>query len=179
MARLDEARIAELIARPGGRATDATPGPAPDKYNGMADPAGAEELGGELAARLRDVAPDAIVVWEDAEDVVLGHVVARELGVPMVRAYDADGLIGTNGELPRQPRVALVADAIRDARVVRAASALAARDGGSLEATAVLVGTAALDGVAPEAGQVLALTTLDEEADAAAAGSGSSDGGVR
>jgi adenine/guanine phosphoribosyltransferase-like PRPP-binding protein len=160
MAPLDDARFTELIARgtaPAG--AGAAVRPAPGKYNGMADPAGAEELGRDLADRLREIAPDAVVVWEDPEDVVLGHVVARELGVRLVHAFDADGLVGTNGELPDKPRVALVADAVRDGRAVLAARAIAGREGGSLVATAVLVGSTALDGAADEAGRVIALST--------------------
>lgn len=180
MARLDEARARELIARPGVPAgTTSGPGAAVDKYNGMADPAGAEELGSELAARLRDRAPDAVVVWEDPEDVVLGHVVARELGISMVRAYDADGLVGTNGNLPPDPRIALVADAVRDPRVVRAARALAGREGGSLVATAVLVDSAALEAVVTEAGEVIALTPRPGDDGTAAAGTAAADAGAR
>lgn len=166
MAGLDDARVATLIARPGTRA-GAAPGAQVSKYNGMADPAGAEELAGELAARLRELTPSVIVVWEDAEDVVLGHVVARELGVRMVRAYDADGLVGTNSDLPSGARVAFVADAVRDPRVILAARALAERDGGSLVATAVLTGSAPLDAAATEAGEVIALTTPPEAEDGA------------
>lgn len=157
----DQARA--LIARGGGNEEDGgVAEPAIAKYNGMADPAGAEELGRELAARLRQLGPTAVVVWEDAEDVVLGHVVGRELGLPVVRAYDADGLVGTNGRLPEGPRIALVADAVRDARVVRAANALAAQQRGSLVATAVLVETPALQSAAVEAGTIIALIEAEE-----------------
>jgi hypothetical protein len=55
------------------------------------------------------------------------------------------------------PRVALVADAIRDPQVVLAARALTEREGGSLVATAVLVGTGDLRTVGVEAGECIAL----------------------
>lgn len=159
MTTMETEHIVALIERadrgePGGHATP--------KYNGMADPAGAEELGRQLAGRLREIRPTAIVVWEDAEDVVLGHVVARELGVGLVRAYDADGLVGTNARLPDEPRLALVVDAVRDTRVVRAARALAGQHGGSLVATAVLMDTRALASVEREAGAIVALVGSDE-----------------
>jgi hypothetical protein len=150
---VDEARLAELLAR--GGATETSGGRS--KYNGLADPAGAEELGAELARRLRDAAPTVIAVWEDPEDVVIGHVVGRELGLPVVRVYDADGLVGHSAGLPERPRIALVADAVRDTRVVLAARAVAERDGGTLVATAVLVGTQDLAAVAAEAGASISL----------------------
>lgn len=149
------ARTLELLARAGGGVVE-TGGRLP-KYDGLADPAGAEELACDLAQRLREAAPNAIVVWEDPEDVVLGHVVGRELGLPVVRAYDADGLVGHSAGLPTAPRIALVADAIRDPRVVRAARAMADREGGRLVATAVLVATPALRSVAAEAGTLIGL----------------------
>jgi hypothetical protein len=89
--------------------------------------------------------------------VVLGHVVGRELGIAVVRAWDADGLVDHSAGLPDAPRVALVADAIRDPRVVLAAWALTDREGGSLVATAVLVGTGDLRAVGAEAGECIAL----------------------
>lgn len=154
---MDEARVAALLARGGGGTGEDEPAGRPPKYNGLTDPAGVEELGRLLVDRLRAVAPTTIVVWEDPEDVVLGHVVARELGLPVVRAWDADGLVGHSAGLPETPRVVLVADAIRDARVVRAARAVTDREGGSLVATAVLVGTPELHSVADEAGECFAL----------------------
>ena len=154
---MDDARTAELIERGGGGVSADGPGGGPAKYNGLADPSGAEDLARALAERLRSLDISAVVVWEDPEDVVLGHVIGRELGLPVVRAYDADGLIGHSSGLPEHPRVALVTDAVRDQRVVLAARALAERDGGRLVATAVLVTTAELEGVGGEAGSVIGL----------------------
>ena len=156
---MDEARLTELLER-GGSA----PGSGrPAKYNGMADPAAAEELAGELARRLRAATPSAVVVWEDPEDVVLGHVVGRELGLPVVRAYDADGLVGHTAGLPAAPRIALVADAVRDPRVVLAARALADHERGlpgvTLEPAARAALIAAADGDAR-----VALTGLETAA---------------
>ena len=160
------ARTVELLARAGGGVVE-TGGRLP-KYDGLADSAGAEELAGDLAQRLREAAPNAIVIWEDPEDVVLGHVVGRELGLPVIRAYDADGLVGHSAGLPMAPRIALVADAIRDPRVVLAARAMADREGGHLVATAVLVATPALRSVSAEAGTIIELvdTATDKPPDA-------------
>jgi adenine/guanine phosphoribosyltransferase-like PRPP-binding protein len=156
-----ESRTWALLGR-GGSATDAEQAVRPAKYSGLADPDGAEELGQALAGRVRDLGPAAIVIWEDPEDVVLGHVVGRELGLPVVRAFDADGLVGHSTGLAAAPRVVLVSDAIRDGRVVRAAQALAEQQGGALIGTAVLIETAALRETGPAAGQVVALVRAAE-----------------
>lgn len=158
---MDEDRVLELLGRAGG-GLSAAGGRLP-KYDGLADPAGAEELARELAEQVRPLAPSAIVVWEDPEDVVLGHVVGRELGLPVVRAYDADGLVGHSAGLPATPRIALVADAIRDPRVVMAARAMADRAGGQLIATAVLVATPELRSVSAEAGRSIGLIDAAED----------------
>ena len=156
-----ESRTWTLLGQ-GGSATDPMMAVRPAKYSGLADPPGAEELGRELAGRIRDLAPAAIVIWEEPEDVVLGHVVGRELGLPVVRAFDADGLVGHSAGLPDAPRVVLVTDAVRDGRVVRAAQALAQQQGGGLIGTAVLIGTAALRETGSAAGEVVSLVRAAE-----------------
>jgi adenine/guanine phosphoribosyltransferase-like PRPP-binding protein len=161
-----QARTWALLGR-GGSATNARLAIRPAKYSGLADPDGAEELGRQLAGRLRDLAPAAIVIWEEPEDVVLGHVVGRELGLPVVRAYDADGLVGHSAGLPNAPRVVLVTDAVRDGRVVRAAQALAEQQGGGLIGTAVLIETPSLRQAGRAAGRVIALVQAAEPEEAA------------
>jgi adenine/guanine phosphoribosyltransferase-like PRPP-binding protein len=156
--QIDGARVEELLAFGGApNASAELAGVGPRKYDGLADPSGAEELGAYLAEALRPSAPAVVLIWEDPEDVVLGHVVARELGLRVVRVYDADGLVGHSADLPDAPRCALVADAIRDARVVLAVRAIAEQAGGELVATAVLVMTAELRSVTAEAGATIAL----------------------
>ena len=153
----------QLLARGGsGVSADAA------KYNGLVDPPGAERLGRELADRLAGRGLTALVIWEDPEDVVLGHVVGRELGLPVVRAYDADGLVAHSGGLPASPAVALVGDAVRDEHVVLAVSGMIGQAGGRLVATAVLVETPQLRAVHDRAGDIVAIEHApDEDADAA------------
>jgi adenine/guanine phosphoribosyltransferase-like PRPP-binding protein len=159
-----EARTWALLAR-GGSAGDLTVAARPGKYSGLADPEGAETLGRELATRIRELGPAAVIIWEEPEDVVLGHVVGRELGLPVVRAFDADGLVGHSAGLPDAPRAVLVSDAIRDARVVRAAQALAEQQGGALVGTAVLIETAVLRETADAAGRIVALVRAEDPED--------------
>jgi len=156
------ARTWELLGR-GGSATTEQLAIRPAKYSGLADPDGAEELGRALAERIRALAPAAIVIWEEPEDVVLGHVVGRELGLPVVRAFDADGLVGHSAGLPAAPKVVLVTDVVRDGRVVRAAQALAEQQGGALVGTAVLIDTPVLREAGTAAGTIVALVRAADE----------------
>jgi adenine/guanine phosphoribosyltransferase-like PRPP-binding protein len=164
----DERKTWSLLARGGverrnGGAT---------KYNGLADPIGAEELGRALAAFVRELAPTAILVWEEPEDVLIAHIVGRELSLPAVRAFNAEGLVGHSAGLPQGPRVVLIGDAVRDLTVVRAVRALTEKRGGSLVGTVVLVETPELRAAAKDAGKVRSLVRV---ADASAAPDG--DGG--
>jgi len=109
------------------------------KYSGLADPDGAEQLGQELASRLARTRPDVLLVWEDVEDVVLGYVVARVLGVTMVRAYDAEGIVACSGEIGRNARAVAVTDSVRDPTVMRALRSVVERSGGELVAIGTLV----------------------------------------
>lgn len=115
--------------------------PSLPKYNALADPEGAEALCRELAARLRGHHINVILIWEDPEDVALGHIVGRELNVPTVRAFNADGLVARVGDLPPSPSVLLLTDAFRDALHLRALAALVAQQGGEVAAMAALVDT--------------------------------------
>src|SRR6266545_1926800 len=109
---MEEAEIWKVL-RVGGLARDrAVSGdPRLPKYNGLLDPRGAESLGSALAERLARGVASVVVVWEDLEDLVLAYLVGRQLGVPVLRTFNADGLVGHNGPLPRGSRALLVTDA--------------------------------------------------------------------
>ena len=109
------------------------------KYHGLSDPPGAEQLAVSLADQLADSGVTLVVVWEDVEDIVLGFVVGRQLGVPVLRTFNADGLVGHAGPLPTGARAVLVTDCVRDPVAVRAIRALIERSAGSLLGAAALV----------------------------------------
>ncbi len=113
--------------------------PRVTKYNGLLDPGGAERLGILLAERAREAHPDLVMVWEDVEDAVLAFVVGRELGVPVIRVVNADGLAESTGEFPPNPKAVLVGDAFTVAQAVAAVSALLDQHGGELAAAVSLV----------------------------------------
>ena len=109
------------------------------KYNGLLDPPGAEALGSALAEQLGDREVGLVVVWEDVEDVVLGFVVGQRLRVPVLRTFNADGLVGHAGQVPRGARAVLVTDCPRSPVAARAVRALLESAGGELLGLAALV----------------------------------------
>ena len=109
------------------------------KYNGLLDPSGAEALACALAEQVGERGATLVVVWEDVEDVVLGYVVGRHLGVPVLRTFNADGLVGHAGPIPPGAKAILVTDIVRDPLAPRAVGALLERSGGSLLGAAALV----------------------------------------
>ncbi len=75
------------------------------------DPQRIEALGHGLAnliAARAERRPDAVVVWERPETAVLGHVVTRELGVPLTLAYADEGLLGITAAMGGTSAVAVV-----------------------------------------------------------------------
>ena len=132
------------------------------KYDGLTDPSGAETLGKLLAERARPFAPGVVLLWEDPLDIVLGHVVARELEATAARAYNQEGLVELLGVLPPGRRVLIVTDAVREPTVVRALYGLAQQCGSSVVATAVLADTDALAAAGEVAGAIVSLVSLRE-----------------
>ena len=109
------------------------------RYHGTVDPAGTDQLGVLLAEKARTVGANLIVVGEGANDLVLGFVVARELGVPLVRVLNLEGLVGASGVVPPHPMGAFVADRVHKREFVTAVRNLLDREGGELVAVASLV----------------------------------------
>lgn len=118
-----------------------------EKYNGLIDPAGTSALATALAEVLSSIGADVVLVWQDLEDLVLGFAVASQLGCGLVRAYNADGLVGHTPELPGGARAILVTDEVRDANVVRAVGALLEVRSSSLLGVGALVDAGRVEGV--------------------------------
>ena len=116
------------------------------KYNPLLDPRGAEALAEALTERLSESGATLVVVWEDVEDVVLGYAVGRLLGVPVLRTFNADGLVGQSGPLPLGARGLLVTDCLRNPVAPRAVRALLESNAGSLLGVAALVDAGLGDG---------------------------------
>jgi hypothetical protein len=74
----------------------------------LQSPAVAEALGRGLAASLTSASPDTVVVWDQVESAVLGHVVARELHADLVYAFSVEGSLGISGTLAPGSRAVVV-----------------------------------------------------------------------
>ena len=116
------------------------------KFNAFLDPAATEMLGRKLAGLVSSLGATCVLLQEEeAPDLILAHVVARELGVRGARAINRDGLIEIVGSLGSGEGVIVVADAIRNERVVDALRAAVDRAGSVVAGFGVLVTTRALD----------------------------------
>jgi hypothetical protein len=116
------------------------------KFNALFNPASTEMLGKRLANLASSLGASCVLLKEDEPtDVILAHVVARELGLRAARAINRDGLIEIVGPLGSGERVLVVADGIRDERVVDGLRAAVDRAGSTIAGFAVLVTTRALE----------------------------------
>jgi hypothetical protein len=169
---MDPATIWQMLAtgglpRPMGSADAAESGETArllPKFDGLADPAGAERLGQLLAKQAATLGADTVLLWEDPLDIVLGYIVARELGVAALRAHDQEGLLELLGPMRARSRVLLITDAVREPTLVRALSRLVEMHRGQLVGTAVLVETDALVAARADAGTLLSLVSLRDDA---------------
>lgn len=93
-----------------------------------------EAVGRLLAAELAPLEVGAVLVGEDVRDLVLGHVVARELGAVLIYAFDDGGLLQASTPIAAGSAVALVGVSIEETLPVRAASSLLDRHGAHLRA---------------------------------------------
>ncbi|GAB1818918.1 hypothetical protein [Herbidospora sp. RD11066] len=97
------------------------------------DPVSVEGIGEELAGLARDLAPEAVVSWDDTADVLLAHVVARRLDVGRLTIVADLGRLSVVGT-GRPSRVVLVAAAFDREHAVEPAVALLARQGAQVVA---------------------------------------------
>ena len=118
------------------------------KFDPFGDPAAADLLGRELARRLHELSANVVCVWEDPEDMVLGHVLGLALGVAWIRCLNADGLVAFTGSMPSTPRCVIVTDAVRATETITAIRNLVQMHGGEVVAIAALVSTRELDALA-------------------------------
>jgi hypothetical protein len=134
----DETELPALLAAGGLTSASPDAGNSNASYDPLRDPVGATELASVLALRAGPLTPDVVVVWSEPADAVLGFLVARELGLPVVRTWDNDGLVVFDRELGPLSR-ALVVDAVPDQGRILAIRALLNQHHGLLVGVASLV----------------------------------------
>lgn len=72
-------------------------------------PSNLEDLGRELAIQYRDSAPSHVLTLNDAIDSILGHIVARELGISRSAMVFDLGRLSTDVEMPENSSVLIMA----------------------------------------------------------------------
>ena len=122
-----------------GGVTSEGDGPAP--YRPLRAPSAASELVARFAEVVRELEADLVLVWDDLDQIVLGQLLAAQLGVGVARAYDADGLVAIRDDAPLDGRVLLVTDALRDPRTMAAMRGIVEQQGSTVAGIAVLVAT--------------------------------------
>ena len=110
-----------------------------ERFDPLADPVATEALGQALAERLANGGYDLVAVWDGVESAVLGYVVGRALERPVVRIFDAEGLISASAPIPAGARAVFVAAAIQDLQEPRLTRALLEARDATLGAVAVPV----------------------------------------
>lgn len=105
------------------------------KYDPSADPQGADRIARLLAEAIRPLRPATLVIWEDFEDIVLAHMVARVLDIRWVRCARNARRIEVTGAVEPDSATVLITDALRDRLPLNAISKAIALRGGKLTAT--------------------------------------------
>lgn len=162
---LDHRALASLLRRVGldpGQ-THAASGDLP-KFDPFRDPAATDLLGRELARKLRALDANAVCVWEEPEDLVLGHVLGLALGVRLARCVNADGLAALLGVLPQAARCVIATDAVRAPEPIAAMRSLIQIHGGEVVAVAALLATPELEGFGGGTVAALSLDGPDHDA---------------
>lgn len=139
------------------------------KYDALRDPAGTERLGVLLADQARGANVNVVVVWDDAQDTLLGFIVGRELGMPVVQVGDSEGLLEARGPFPENPKAVFVADAIASVGMLVALNSLLAQSGGELASVVTIVGFES-QGLPVEHSSLVAVEPSDESEAADARG---------
>jgi hypothetical protein len=127
------------------------------KFDPFGDPSATDSLGRALAANLKSVGANVICVWEEPEDLVLGHVLGLAMGLRWTRCVSSDGLVALTGTLPPGARCVIATDAVRAVEPIAAMRNLITMNGGQLVGIAVLVSTPEFETLGDEATATVAL----------------------
>jgi len=122
-------------------------GVAPDAYgptlNTAQSPRDVDVVGEGMAAQIRAVAaPAALVVWDTSDEAVLAHVVARNLDVGVLRAFEVEGLLRVSPDIPAGAPVALLATQWSERRLANLRTLVANRGGQTVAVAAALTSPA-------------------------------------
>ena len=121
------------------------------------DPAVAEEQALALCGLLAGIQADAVLIWDDVPSVVLGHIVARYLGLRLIRICEVEGIVDFVSDVPEHSRALLLAPELREEKTLLAMRTLVGRQGAIVAAVAVLDNSAVASAARVDGLQVVAL----------------------
>lgn len=136
---------ASSIAQPPNALVDELTGGGGGARSAFHEPAAVEAAGKALAARVAHLRPEVLLSSDQWRDVLLGHVVARELEARTTHIYDAQGTVELSEPLSPGARCLLVAAAFEQPNSVHAALAAIAFHGGEVVAVGALSRTEVLE----------------------------------
>lgn len=120
---------------------------APDRINVVCDPVVAERVGSLLAEALKGHGADVVVSWDGAEDAVLAHIVARDLGVRTAQVFESEGILRLTDPVMKGARALLLADTFRSANSLVGPIGLVHNVGATTVAVGSILSTVHLDAV--------------------------------
>ena len=138
---METSREATAVAR----ALDALSRGGDESVSVFHEPATVEAAGRALAARVSHFRPESVLSSDQWRDVLLAHVVARQLGARTKHIYDAQGTVELSDPLMPGARCILVAPAFEQPHGVRAALAAVRYHRGEVVAVACIRRTHVLD----------------------------------
>ncbi|MGH3098808.1 MAG: hypothetical protein ACRDMV_22695 [Streptosporangiales bacterium] len=103
------------------------------------EPTRVERVGTSLAENLSELRPSVVGCWDSSEDVVLAHVVARELGVGVRPAVEVEGIVSLLRPVGEGARVVLVAESF-EPRSLAALAGVMRHDGGTVVGVGAVTG---------------------------------------
>lgn len=110
----------------------------------LADPAATELAATELAAHAAQLDPACLVIWDEPQSAVPAHVVGRELGCGVVRAYEHEGLVVLIDPVARDARALVLAASFETTQSLQALIGVAVNRGLNVVGVAVLDATPAV-----------------------------------
>jgi len=131
------------------RALGTLSGGSDESASSFHEPATVEAAGKALAARVSHLRPELVLTSDEWRDVLLGHVVARQLGARTTHVYDAQGTVELSGPLTPGVRCILVAPAFVQPNSVRAALGAVRHHRGEVVAVACVSTTHVLEQEVP------------------------------
>jgi hypothetical protein len=138
---------------PGNPGTSTVAAPMP-----LHDPRRTERVGSALARQLNGgdgSGVTAVVCWNSSEDIVLAHVVARELGVELRLADEAEGIITLAAPLTPRDTVAIVGENLEGRNAVGGLAGVVDHVGARVTAVATVEVPAEVAGTTAESAAVL------------------------